>query len=418
MSAPAAAAGGDAAAKAAAAAAATAARREKHSAETVCAHNATGVAVLKAALRSCEFLSGDVSIRVADSVVPYYDNSYKIEVNLLWPLVATPLAEAHAAVQALCNQVIAANQVAVEGDCRVNNANAVQTGQHVPLTSVSALQQFAFVKAPKKLKAKGEPEGYARYEATFTVGEAAVKLINKNKESEEKASSKKVGGGAKAALANAGEAVADAAASVVKGVKAAVAGVSAAVHSTSAVAAPAAAASSALSSVSASSAAKSSDYVVSTTQFVYRDLVLTSMARVLLLQGAGDGAPPSAALQQAASAMTVEQRKELLGGKEGIKELMAQRAAQGLPQLTADALLESFDGATLLSHAGSAARLVSLLSEAQLLSSLPADARALLDAQLLPPLEQELIMFANQAYTKGGAAVKKGKGTVPLAELL
>jgi hypothetical protein len=300
------------------------------------------------------------------------------------------------------------------------------------------LGQLLIVKVSQKKTVPGKPnappEGFERVELEFVVAGAAAKFDASREEARAKIASRKIGGGAAAGGAEAAAAaVAGAAASVVSGVKAVAAGVAAAVSAGAAagVAAASASAASSSSPAAASSApaamsphslpaAASSDYVVSTTQSVYNEMVLPALAKVLLLQGVSEigAAPPSAALQAAAAQLSKEQKIVLLGGKEGVKELLAsQRIALGRADLTADLLLSSLDGAALASRVG-AAKLVSALTPAQLLASLPHDARALLDAQLLPPLSEELIMFANQAYTKGRVAALRGKGNVPLSDLL
>jgi hypothetical protein len=368
---------------------AAAAARHAASEAAKCAHTETGLSVLRAALHNV-FGHGEHGL-----AVKIFVNKEKAEVELVYTEKEVALADRRDAIEAECDRLIALSgsggadtgtglpALQVVGSCAHT--------KHAQLESVGALDSLRIIKPKKSKKAD-------MFEFEFVVGATAKTLDKKRRDDLAAVNSKKT------------------AASVEKAAKAKAAAspspVAAASPDAAAAASPSAASASSSSSNGPASAApaaassSSGDYVVETTQSVFHDLALPAFARSLLLGQMGAAAAPAAAtddaLAAAASLLTPEQQSGLLTRAQ-LKEL------KDLPPESRSSRLVSLVGAS---------RLISALTPAQLESTLPAPARAALLTDLLPSLESYMVMFANQAYTRGFQAAKKGSGNIDLATLL
>lgn len=302
------------------------------------------------------------------------------------------LADRRDAIEAECDRLISS------GDSGLSVVGSCKHTKHAQLESVAALDALRVIKPKKSKKAD-------MFEFEFVVGATARTLDKKRRDDQAAVNSKKTAASVEKAAA------AKAAASPSP--------VAAASPDAAAKPAPASAASSSSNGAAAASSS-SGDYLVETTQSVYRELALPSFARALLLGQVGAAASAAAAgpasesavnpaaaadidaLAGAAALLTVDQQSGLLSRAQ-LKELK-DLAPESRPARIADLI--------------GAERLVAALTPAQLESTLPAAARAALRADLLPALESYMIMFANQAYTRGFQAAKRGNGNIDLAALL
>lgn len=368
---------------------AAAAARHAASEAAKCAHTETGLSVLRAALHNV-FGHGEHGL-----AVKIFVNKEKAEVELVYTEQEVALADCRDAIEAECDRLIAApdSGLAVIGSCKHT--------KHAQLDSVAALDALRIIK-PKKSKKTD------MFEFEFVVGATAKTLDKKRRDDLAAVNSKKTS----ASVEKAAAAKAASAASPSPVAAASPTAASSAAASSSNGAAAGAAATPATPATAASSSS-SGDYVVETTQAVYRELALPSFARALLLGQVGaaaaaseSGVNPAAvsadALAAAAALLTPDQQSGLLSRAQ-LKELK-DLAPECRPARVAEL--------------AGAERLVAALTPAQLESSLPAAARAALRADLLPALESYMIMFANQAYTRGFQAAKRGNGNIDLATLL
>ena len=301
------------------------------------------------------------------------------------------LADRRDAIEAECDRLISS------GDSGLSVVGSCKHTKHAQLDSVAALDALRVIKPKKSKKAD-------MFEFEFVVGATARTLDKKRRDDQAAVNSKKTAASVEKAAA----------------AKAAASPSPVAAASPDAAAKPAPAASAASSSNGATAASSSSgDYLVETTQSVYRELALPSFARALLLGQVGAAASAAAgpasesavnpaaavdldALAGAAALLTADQQSGLLSRAQ-LKELK-DLAPESRPARIAELI--------------GADRLVAALTPAQLESTLPAAARAALRADLLPALESYMIMFANQAYTRGFQAAKRGNGNIDLAALL
>jgi len=293
------------------------------------------------------------------------------------------LADRRDAIEAECDRLISS------GDSSLSVVGSCKHTKHAQLDSVAALDALRVIKPKKSKKAD-------MFEFEFVVGATARTLDKKRRDDQAAVNSKKTSASVEKAAA------AKAAAS----------------PSPVAAASPDAAAKPAPASATSSS---SGDYLVETTQSVYRELALPSFARALLLGQVGAAAASSAAAGPASASAVNPAAAADIDALAGAAALLTADQQSGLlsrAQLKELKELAPESRAARIAELVGAERLVAALTPAQLESTLPAAARAALRADLLPALESYMIMFANQAYTRGFQAAKRGNGNIDLAALL
>lgn len=258
--------------------------------------------------------------------------------------------------------------LAYPGEINAEQMQAIEDATNLLLKRQEAgsILPFKFIK-PKRTKAK---DGY---ELTFVIGATAKTLEAKTAAEKEKINSKKVGAGVVAAAA--GDAPVVAAASAAASSSAA-----AASSSSAAAAAPAV-------------AVASTDYVRQTTHEVFHELALASFAKLQLIQSSSTS---NASAIEVAALLKPDQLAALL---------------------TKDQLKSKPAPADVLGFLG-IERIISMLSLQQLESTLTPAQQAFFAKDMLPSLESYMIMFANEAYTRGFTAAKKGNGGINIAQLL